>query len=400
MNTTVNITLINFTSPNCTVKPGLLSKPSHKFHPDYHYPWMIMSLFVILVNAFVLHLFRVDRKLTRGVPANHLLLSLAVNDLLTGVASLFQILPFFEHHIFNTTHLFRLSYLMALDVSIVMLSLTSVIHLCLLAAERYLSIFFALQFKGMVTTRRVRYCIVTTWAVSCFIALIPITWLWPLLHGEVSPQRGQNIHMINTYFSLITTIAFALLPLIPIAAAYVRMFVMCKKLVRQAPDNLFIRRRTLHKEIKILFMYFVMFAIFLLLCVPFFSIRLAIDIYSMRGHPPRMNKAVVEAFLLMRYIVSAINPFIYTFCKQDFRRSIKNLLVLARICSKCSSSFNRQSNFEDGNETREIFSSIGTPVYRQQHIDLRHIDVTTNRLLLPRRSSPQIACNGLAASNL
>ena len=319
------------------------------FDPEYHVTWLCFACAIILANTLVFFVFKSDKKLLKRTPANNLLLSLAVNDFLTGIASLLQVLPYLKQQVFLYGGLMR-QYNIGLDVSITILSVNSVIHLCLLAAERYLSIFYALQFKGLVTTRRVRYFIISAWSISCIIAVVQFIWIW-----------SKN-HKILFYYTVIITVTFAFAPLILLAVAYVRMFLMCKKLIREAPDNLLARRNTVNKELKILFMYFMMYLVFIVLCVPFFSIRLALDLKMMIGLKMVLDvpNEVIETFVLARYLASGVNPFIYTLYKQDFRRTVRASFLFTFFCKHCHDT--AQVPNGEGNETctKEIFASFGT----------------------------------------
>lgn len=350
LNTTVSLNTTTKASPR---KLGLVLKA------EYHLTWLCFACAIVLANSLVLCVFKSDKKLLKRTPANNLLLSLAVNDLLTGLASLLQLLPYLKLQLFLAVlHHFTIG----LDISISLLSMNSVIHLCLLAGERYLSIFYALQFKGLVTTRRVRYCILSAWAISSVIAFTPFTWMWPLLKTRVSRVDARKINKINTYYTAVVTVAFALIPLILLAIAYVRMFHMCKQLIREAPDNLLARKKTVNKELKILLMYFMMYLVFIVLCVPFFSIRLAVDIYIMLRKTKGLNipLQLVETFVLARFLASGVNPFIYTFYKQDFRRTIQASFLCTVVCTQCRGTGHAQNG--DGNETctKEVFHSFGT----------------------------------------
>ena len=352
------------------------------FKKEYHYSWLCFACAIILANILVLCVFKSDKKLLKRTPANNLLLSLAVNDLMTGLASLLQLLPYLNQQIFLETALRH--FLIALDISITFHSLNSVIHLCLLAAERYLSIFYALQFKGLVTTRRVRYCILSAWAVSCIIAFAQFTWMWPLLRRSPDPSKARKINKINIYYSAVATAAFALLPIILLAIAYVRMFLMCKKLIREGPDNLLARKKTVNKELKILLMYFIMYLVFIVLCVPFFSVRLAVDIHIMLGtkRPLKIPRQLVETFVLARYLASGVNPFIYTLYKQDFRRTIQSSILFTLVCKRCRHTGQVQNG--DGNDTctKEVFHSFGTHLsaMKKSASEIGLVDMSTGLL--------------------
>lgn len=385
-------------SPSSALRPnGTLVPIRHSavlFKKEYHYSWLCFACAIILANILVLCVFKSDKKLLKRTPANSLLLSLAVNDLLTGLASLLQLLPYLNQQIFLEAALNH--FLIALDILIMFLSLNSVIHLCLLAAERYLSIFYALQFKGLVTTRRVRYCILSAWAASCIIAFAPFTWMWPLLRRSPDLSKAMKINKINIYYSAIVTVAFALLPIILLAIAYIRMFLMCKKLIREGPDNLLARKKTVNKELKILLMYFVMYLVFIVLCVPFFSVRLAIDIHIMLGtkRQLRIPQQLVETFVLARYLASGVNPFIYTLYKQDFRRTIQSSILFTLVCKRCQGTGQVQNG--DGNETctKEVFHSFGTHLsaMKKSASEIGLVDMSTG--LLGARQDSNHTANG------
>ncbi len=393
----INITLhtifsnINNTiSPNDTLQTPPANYPLPSFGSSVHYAWLFVALLVLIVNIFVLYLFKTDSKLLRGVPGNHILLSLSVSDLLTGTVGLMQCIPFLEVHWFKTsTLLFNMWYVIFSDLLITFLSVTSVIHLCFVAGERYLAIFYALQFKGLVTTRRVRCALVAAWALAFCIGLVPLTWVWREADDDTSMQERSEIREINVYYSAVSSVMFCLLPLFVLTIAYTKMFVMCSKLIRQAPDNLLVQRRTLRKEVKILIMYFVMFLIFLLLCVPFFTIRLLHDVFYMANKGPmQIGEATSQAFMLMRFLTSAINPFIYTIYKQDFRRTVKKLCCYRRLRRMLTQASN---SHEDGVITREIFASITTQTVLKRCVSPEQgIELESALMLSRQRHSEQI----------
>lgn len=380
---------------NTTVSSNFTASPSRKFNllfkKEYHVTWLCFACVIFVANALVLCVFKLDKKLLKRTPANNFLLSLAVNDLLTGLASLLQVLPYLKQQWFQKQPFIYFS--IGLDISIMLLSLNSVIHLCLLAAERYLSIFYALQFKGLVTTRRVRYCIISAWAISTIIAVLPFTWMWPLFQDSVSKKQLLKISKIDTYYSALATVAFALIPIILLAIAYVRMFLMCKQLIREAPDNLLARKKTVNKELKILLMYFMMYLVFIVLCVPFFSIRLSLDIYKMlEGRMQlRIPQQLLETFVLARYLASGVNPFIYTFYKQDFRRTIQASFLFSTVCTRFQDTGHVQNG--DGNETctKEIFHSFGTHLstLKKSPSEIGLVDISANPL------NPKKDANGI-----
>ena len=385
-----NITTALLFTANSTLRLNRTSTqargPAMLFKKEYHFPWVFFACAIIIANTLVLCVFKSDKKLLKRTPPNNLLLSLAVNDLLTGLASLLQVLPFLNRDLFLTDKSVFARFSIGLDISIMLLSMNSVIHLCLLAAERYLSIFYALQFKGLVTTRRVRYCILSAWAISSVIAFTPLTWMWPLLQEKTDIADRRKIHKIETYYSAVVTVAFALIPIVLLAVAYVRMFLMCKKLIREAPDNLLARKKTVNKELKILVMYFLMYLVFIVLCVPFFSIRLALDTHAMLNRRFRIPLQLVETFVLARFLASGVNPFIYTLYKQDFRRTIKSSLLFSFACKRCRGTTHTQTG--DGIETctKEVFHSFGTNLttVKKSASEIGLVDMSANPLAVKK----------------
>ena len=344
-----------------------------------------------MANILVLLVFKSDVKLLKRTPANNLLLSLAINDLMTGLISLLQLLPFIISRMFHDDGMKKLHYRISLDISITLLSMNSVMHLCLLAAERYLSIFYALQFKGMVTTRRVRYCILLAWLISVLIASCPFAWQWPLFSPSTTIQKRRSIQKIDTYYSAITVVAFALVPLVLLSIAYVRMFIMCKKLIREAPDNLLARKKTVNKELKILLMYFVMYLVFIVLCVPFFSVRLTIDVHHFLGKIGfiQLPEELVETFLLARFLASGVNPFIYTFYKQDFRRAVRTSCLFRMFCQECC---RKRLGRNGESSTRDVYASFGTQLttIRKSGSEIGLSDLSPNsKPLLGNRDNQQ-----------
>ena len=336
-----------------------------KFDPVYHYSCLSVSIFIILFNIFVLILIKLSQTI-RKLPMNHLLLSLAINDLLSGLLFTLHLVPYFAKH-FSSSYALSREYMIFLAILTTMLSVTSVLHHCFLAIERYLSLLFALRYNGLVTKKRMRICIVSSWSFAALASLMQLIWILPCSNLSIckheNPGRKQRMIRIETYYSATINVLFAFLPLIGLFIMYFRMFVVCKHLLQSPPASQSSRQRL--KEEKILVLYAILYFLFVILAVPFFTVRFVVDLeeFTQTKLTRNIPKELTETFFIMRFLTSLVNPCLYTLYKHDFRKEMR------RIFRSCSDTYknrydeirlaNRSSNLDEYPATQ--FSQTGLP---------------------------------------
>ena len=150
-----------------------------------------------------------------------------------------------------------------------------------------------------------------------------------------------NFSFFNRY-TVVVIIAFFFIPAVVLITQYSWLFLLIRRLVQSAPGTKKTNRSL--KERKALIIYCAMFLCFLFCCLPYMVIQLLINLdkESIQGLPSQF----FEGVFLLRYIVSIVNPLLYTLYKRDFRQAANATLVVPwrKLFSK---------DFNDTNDARQ-----------------------------------------------
>lgn len=285
--------------------------------------WQLVPIAVLIVmtNGVVFLLFGKLKSLR--TPANYFLLSLAMSDVMTGLINipLFCVLSTLAKQNPDIEYVYCAS-----EVFHNVISCSVAYHITAIAVEKYLAVVNPFG-RFLMTKKTVVKILSTVWLWSAFLGTIPVSW-WPSWWHEeplaVYLQAGHNI------FSLV---AVFVIPYMFILYAYSTMFkaVSCKNRFKKSLDRKDPRAfKRANNEKKCLIILLTMAIAFAICWIPWFTLRL---IYSLAdaGWIDYEDLAFMEdtshAFIIIRYLSSAINPLLYTFFKQDFWNAFKVVVL-------------------------------------------------------------------------
>ena len=270
-----------------------------------------ISIAITLINGVVFILFY--RRLSLRTASNYLLLGLAICDFLTGAINIpyfivftFKVVPPHMTPDFNywlyILHNFN--------------SVSAAYHILVITAERYFAIMKPLRHhvftKGMVLK-----LLSGVWLVSAFIALIPLTF-----------QASPSIYLWLSIHTAVCLLTVFLFPYLFILFAYTVMFkvISSRRKSRIMATGRGIRgRNQINNDRKCLFIFATMATIFAFCWMPYFTTTFVINVRSYLKCLPPVNRKVVQAVVIIRYMTSITNPLLYTFFKRDFWIALKNL---------------------------------------------------------------------------
>jgi len=328
----MNISSINSIVPDNTTqwsrfmrRSGRVHCGNMKFNPPYHIAAVLIAFFIIIINILVLVLISRNKKL-RKTPANFLLLSFSLNDLFSGVSIIIHVLPYYYfafHGCAQYRLMFQQGYLIGAHMISYLLLLCAVGHLLLLSSERFISLYYALRYYSLVTGFRVFIACCFVWLVTSLVTLVQLLWIFPFITSTDKRKELPVFRMHNYRYTLVIVIAFFFIPAVVLITQYSWLFSLIQRLVQSEPGT----RKTDQslKERKALVIYCAMFMCFLVCCLPYMTIQLVsqVDIGLTKQLPP----AFLEMIFLLRYIVSIVNPILYTLYKRDFRSAAKMTLL-------------------------------------------------------------------------
>ncbi|KAK2558409.1 Octopamine receptor beta-1R [Acropora cervicornis] len=236
---------------------------------------IIIIVLALLGNAVVIRAFAVFRKL-RNV-TNYFVISLAVTDILVAVFS--------------------------------MPVVASISHLLLISIERYICISSPLKYHTIVTIRKTRIAISTTWFFALTMTVIKLF-------------LSSSVRVVRVYQFVAFSLCFAT-PVLGMSFAYIMIFrvsrTQAKKLTLRIGEKT--KKFCLPKELKAAKTLGVVIGGFLLCWFPFFLLNMSYALCSACGIP-------VKAVLLakgLHFSNSVLNPIIYGLMNKQFKTAFRHL---------------------------------------------------------------------------
>ncbi|KAF7653575.1 hypothetical protein LDENG_00081280 [Lucifuga dentata] len=191
----------------------------------------LMVIFTIVGNIMVIIAVLTSRSL-RG-PQNLFLVSLAAADIL--VATL--IIPFsLANELLGYWYFKSLwcEIYLALDV---LFCTSSIVHLCAISLDRYLSI-SRVTYGRQRTPRRIKAVIVVVWLISAIISFPPLLSLNKSEGGAQGSERGPQCQLNDErWYILYSTIGSFFAPCLIMILVYIRIYQIAKQRTRCPPGE-------------------------------------------------------------------------------------------------------------------------------------------------------------------
>ncbi|XP_010616134.1 5-hydroxytryptamine receptor 1B, partial [Fukomys damarensis] len=355
--------------------PNNCSAPSHIYQDSIALPWKVLlavllaliTLATTLSNAFVIATVYRTRKL--HTPANYLIASLAVTDLLVSIL----VMPIST--MYTVTGRWTLGQALCdfWQSSDITCCTASIMHLCVIALDRYWAITDAVGYSARRTPRRAAGMITLVWVFSICISLPPFFWRQAKAEEEVLECLVNTDHVLYTVYS---TVGAFYLPTLLLIALYGRIYLEArsrilkqttnrtgKRLTRaqlitdspgstssvtsinsRAPevpsesgspvyvnqvkvrvsDALLEKKKLMAaRERKATKTLGVILGAFIVCWLPFFIISLVMPICK---DACWFHMAIFDFFTWLGYLNSLINPIIYTMSNEDFKQAFHKLI--------------------------------------------------------------------------
>jgi len=275
----------------------------------------ILGLFIIGINGLVIYLV-VTRDYLKTV-TNFCLASLAISDMLSGLYAVPLIIACSSRA--GTIHI-----CVAMDLGQRFLSISTVLHLLLITMERYFTIVFSVMRTSSVISKRTCLAVLMlVWTISLFASLIQLSFI---------NEKTQEPSVNDIIYDFVCLGLLVVLPLVTMAVAYTHIFYTlkkhCKRIKREVSHlSSECIKRNAKKERKALVIYGAMICLFIVGWFNYFFNTLQEDLGNRSGIPSWADAILI----LLRFSTGFLNPLLYTFLKQDFRRARKSLHFFAWI---------------------------------------------------------------------
>lgn len=299
----------------------------------------LLTLSTAVVNAAVIIAILTTRKLR--LPANYLICSLAVTDFLVAVLVMPLSILYIATATWNLGHVVCEVWL-SVDVTC---CTCSILHLCVIALDRYWAITKAVEYARKRTPRHAVTMVTAVWVASVFISAPPLFW-----RRRNAAANECAIEHDQLGYSIYSTFGAFYIPMTLILLLYYRIYAAAKTLYqkrgssRHLSDSLHHFRVDLSpsdpgveleklnspderiqmcssRERKAARILGLILGAFILCWLPFFIKELLMALKVLEPSPH-----VSDFLTWLGYMNSLINPLLYTSFNDDFKQAFKRLL--------------------------------------------------------------------------
>ncbi|XP_055728988.1 5-hydroxytryptamine receptor 1B-like [Salvelinus fontinalis] len=217
----------NDTNVNLTTR-GEEEKDSLTFQAGLAVTLSLITFATTLSNAFVIATIYQSRKL--HTPANFLIASLALTDLLVSVL----VMPISAlYTVSQTWTLGQVTCDIWLSSDITCCT-ASILHLCIIALDRYWAITDAVEYTKKRTSARAAGMIATAWVIAISISLPPFFWR----QVKAEEVTTCNVNTDHIFYTIYSTFGAFYIPTLLLIALYGRIYVEARKrILKQSSNN-------------------------------------------------------------------------------------------------------------------------------------------------------------------
>lgn len=187
----------------------------------------LITFATTLSNAFVIATIYQSRKL--HTPANFLIASLAVTDLLVSIL----VMPISA--LYTVSQTWTLGQVMC-DIwlsSDITCCTASILHLCVIALDRYWAITDAVEYSKKRTPARAAGMIATAWVIAISISLPPFFWR----QVKAEEVTSCNVNTDHIFYTIYSTFGAFYIPTLMLIALYGRIYVEARKRILKQSHN-------------------------------------------------------------------------------------------------------------------------------------------------------------------
>ncbi|CDQ57988.1 unnamed protein product [Oncorhynchus mykiss] len=306
----------------------------------------IVTLATVLSNAFVIATIFLTRKL--HTPANFLIGSLAVTDLLVSIL----VMPI--SILYTVSKTWALGQIVC-DIwlsSDITFCTASILHLCVIALDRYWAITDALEYSKRRTMRRAGLMITVVWVISISISMPPLFWRQAKANEEVM-ECIVNTDQIS--YTLYSTFGAFYVPTVLLIILYGRIYVAARSRIFKTPVSCgkrFTTAQLIQTSAGSSICSInsasnqeghlhpggggntggmagnggIILGAFIVCWLPFFVVTLVLAICKECWFHP----VLFDVFTWLGYLNSLINPVIYTAFNDEFKQAFHKLIKFKR----------------------------------------------------------------------
>uniref|UniRef100_H2MJ89 5-hydroxytryptamine receptor 1B n=1 Tax=Oryzias latipes TaxID=8090 RepID=H2MJ89_ORYLA len=197
----------------------------------------LITLATTLSNAFVIATISQSKKLQ--TPANFLIASLAITDLLVSIL----VMPICV--LYTVIHTWTLGQIVC-DIwlsSDITCCTASILHLCVIALDRYWAITDAVEYSKKRTPARAAGMVATAWVIAISISLPPLFWR----QVKAEELTSCSVNTDHIFYTIYSTFGAFYIPTLLLIVLYGRIYVEARKrILKQSPRKVGKRLTSAH----------------------------------------------------------------------------------------------------------------------------------------------------------
>ncbi|KAM9840828.1 5-hydroxytryptamine receptor 1E [Aulostomus maculatus] len=199
----------------------------------------LLAFLTALINCTVIIAIFTNKKLQ--LPANYLICSLAVTDFLVAIL----VMPISILYITMETWSMG-PVVCELWLSVDMTCCTcSILHLCVIALDRYWAITKAIEYARKRSARRAAVMVGIVWVISVFISMPPLFWRQRPSSGGLQQCIIEHDHLGYTIYS---TLGAFYIPMIVILILYYKIYNTAKTLYQKRGSSRHLSSRSMGSQ--------------------------------------------------------------------------------------------------------------------------------------------------------
>ncbi|XP_026781694.2 trace amine-associated receptor 13c-like [Pangasianodon hypophthalmus] len=316
---------MNLTEFNQSDRCELFSCPERSVSPAVYILLYVCSAAVVLLTVcgnllIIISVFHFKQLHT---PTNMLVLSLAVSDFLIGAF----VMPLMLSWTIESCWIFGKGVCIGFLLTAGFLTVLSIYNIALIAVDRYLALSNPFLYTNTVS-RRTMCIVIYSNLLVCVVYNTAFCYFNGTFTGFVM-CAGECVLSLNEVWSVIDLVCSFIFPCSVIIILYTRVFVIAKKhatAIRELnnhtrPKTQKITSHSMKSERKAAKVLGILVAVFMVCLLPY-------CIYSLLGDVIELQAQTIHKVLIMLYLNSTINPFIYALFYSWFRRCIKLIITL------------------------------------------------------------------------